>query len=139
MKTLLINVLVAGAVLFAGASAADAQPQDGQRGQRPDAAQMAQMRANQVKKVVTDITDEQYNQVLSLYKSESEAMEKAMSQGRDNMDREAMMKQRTESETKLKAILSESQYKVWSKSEESHRGPGGPGGNGRPERHTDSK
>lgn len=124
MKTLLINVLVAGAVLFAGASAADAQPQDGQRGQRPDAAQMAQMRANQV---------------LSLYKSESEAMEKAMSQGRDNMDREAMMKQRTESETKLKAILSESQYKVWSKSEESHRGPGGPGGNGRPERHTDSK
>ena len=48
------------------------------------------------------------------------------------MDREAMQKQREEQEAKLKAILTEEQYKTWTEAQQNmrRRGPGGPGGRG---------
>ena len=121
MKNVL-KLLVAGMMLVAGSFVS-----------------MAQRRADQMKEAVK-LTDEQYAKVVALYKEESEAMQKMMqsTDRRQQMDREAMQKQREEQEAKLKAILTEEQYKTWTEAQQNmrRRGPGGPGGQGggRPQR-----
>ncbi len=134
-----MKLLVAGMMLVAGSFVSMAQPgggrPGGQGGRQFDPAQMAQRRADMMKETVK-LTDEQYAKVLALYKEESEAMQKQMQSGeRPRMDREAMQKQREEQDAKLKAILTEEQFKTWTEAQQNRRGgfggPGGPGG-GRP-------
>ena len=135
MKNVL-KLLVAGVMLVAGSFVSMAQPgggrPGGQGGRQFDPAQMAQRRADMMKQTVK-LTDEQYAKVLALYKEESEAMQKQMQSGeRPRMDREAMQKQREEQDAKLKAILTEEQFKTWTEAQQRMRrgGPGGPGGPG---------
>jgi Spy/CpxP family protein refolding chaperone len=135
-----MKLLVAGMMLVAGSFVSMAQPgggrPGGQGGRQFDPAQMAQRRADMMKETVK-LTDEQYAKVLALYKEESEAMQKQMQSGeRPRMDREAMQKQREEQDAKLKAILTEEQFKTWTEAQQNRMlrgmgGPGGPGG-GRP-------
>lgn len=136
MKNVL-KLLVAGMMLVAGSFVSMAQPggqggRGGQDGRQFDPAQMAQRRADEMKEAVK-LTDEQYAKVLAMYKEESEAMQKQMQSGqRPQMDREAMQKQREEQDAKLKAILTEEQFKTWTEAQQNMRrqGPGGPGGPG---------
>ncbi|MCR4859491.1 MAG: hypothetical protein K5910_02375 [Bacteroidales bacterium] len=128
--------LVAGVMLVSGAFVSMAQPgggpgPGGQGGRRFDPAEMAQRRADEMKEAVK-LTEEQYAQVLEMYKAESEAMQKRMESGeRPQMDRETMQKQREEQDKKLQEILTEEQYKTWSEQQrQRRRGPGGPGGPG---------
>ncbi|MBR4586320.1 MAG: hypothetical protein IKO29_06230 [Bacteroidales bacterium] len=136
-----IKLLVAGVMLVAGSFVSMAQPgggrPGGQGGRQFDPAQMAQRRADMMKESLK-LTDAQYAKVLEMYKEESEAMQKQMQSGeRPRMDRETMQKQREEQEKKLKAILTEEQFKTWTAQQQEMRrgfgGPGGPGG-GRPPR-----
>ncbi|MBQ6244992.1 MAG: hypothetical protein IJK55_09820 [Bacteroidales bacterium] len=139
-----IKLLVAGVMLVAGSFVSMAQPgggrPGGQGGRRFDPAQMAQRRADMMKESLK-LTDAQYAKVLEMYKEESEAMQKQMQSGeRLRMDRETMEKQREEQNKKLKAILTEEQFKTWTEQQQEMRrgfgGPGGPGGpgGGRPPR-----
>ena len=144
MKSI-VKLLVAGAILVAGSFVSMAQPgggrPGGQGGRQFDPAQMAQRRADMMKETLK-LTDAQYAKVLEMYKEESEAMQKQMQSGeRPRMDREAMQKQREEQEKKLKAILTDEQFKTWTEQQQNMRrggfgGPGGPGGpgGGRPPR-----
>ena len=136
-----IKLLVAGVMLVAGSFVSMAQPgggrPGGQGGRQFDPAQMAQRRADMMKESLK-LTDAQYAKVLEMYKEESEAIQKQMQSGeRPRMDRETMQKQREEQEKKLKAILTEEQFKTWTAQQQEMRrgfgGPGGPGG-GRPPR-----
>ena len=134
MKKSFVKIMVAGAMLLAGALAANAQPGGGPGGPGGpmDPEKMAQMRADEMKEAVK-LTDEQYTKVLNLFKEESAAMEKRMQQGggQPGGGREEMEKMMNERNEKLKAILTEEQYKTWSESEQNRRGgPGGPGGPG---------
>ena len=137
----LTKLLVAGVMLVAGSFVSMAQPgggrPGGQGGRQFDPAQMAQRRADMMKETLK-LTDAQYAKVLEMYKEESEAMQKQMQSGeRPRMDRETMEKQREEQNKKLKAILTEEQFKTWTEQQQEMRrgfgGPGGPGG-GRPPR-----
>ena len=139
-----IKLLVAGVMLVAGSFVSMAQPgggrPGGQGGRQFDPAQMAQRRADMMKETLK-LTDAQYAKVLEMYKEESEAMQKQMQSGeRPRMDRETMQKQREEQNKKLKAILTEEQFKTWTEQQQEMRrgfgGPGGPGGpgGGRPPR-----
>ena len=144
MKSI-VKLLVAGAMLVAGSFVSMAQPgggrPGGQGGRQFDPAQMAQRRADMMKETLK-LTDAQYAKVLEMYKEESEAMQKQMQSGeRPRMDRETMEKQREEQEKKLKAILTDEQFKTWTEQQQNMRrggfgGPGGPGGpgGGRPPR-----
>ena len=136
-----IKLLVAGVMLVAGSFVSMAQPgggrPGGQGGRQFAPAQMAQRRADMMKESLK-LTDAQYAKVLEMYKEESEAMQKQMQSGeRPRMDRETMQKKREEQEKKLKAILTEEQFKTWTAQQQEMRrgfgGPGGPGG-GRPPR-----
>ena len=140
----LTKLLVAGVMLVAGSFVSMAQPgggrPGGQGGRQFDPAQMAQRRADMMKETLK-LTDAQYAKVLEMYKEESEAMQKQMQSGeRPRMDRETMEKQREEQNKKLKAILTEEQFKTWTEQQQEMRrgfgGPGGPGGpgGGRPPR-----
>ena len=140
----LTKLLVAGVMLVAGSFVSMAQPgggrPGGQGGRQFDPAQMAQRRADMMKEALK-LTDAQYAKVLEMYKEESEAMQKQMQSGeRPRMDRETMEKQREEQNKKLKAILTEEQFKTWTEQQQEMRrgfgGPGGPGGpgGGRPPR-----
>ena len=132
-----IKLLVAGVMLVAGSFVSMAQPgggrPGGQGGRQFDPAQMAQRRADMMKESLK-LTDAQYAKVLEMYKEESEAMQKQMQSGeRPLMDRETMEKQREEQNKKLKAILTEEQFKTWTaQQQEMRRGFGGPGGPGGP-------
>ena len=142
-----LNLLVAGVMLVAGSFVSKAQPGGGGfpggQGQF-DPAQMATMRADMMKQTV-NLTDDQYKKVVALYKEETEAMMKAFQSGQQQpMDREAMQKQREEQNKKLKAILTDEQWKKWEEAMQNMMrgfggpggGPGGPGGpgGGRPPR-----
>ena len=137
-----LNLLVADVMLVAGSFVSKAQPGGGGfpggQGQF-DPAQMATMRADMMKQTV-NLTDEQYTKVVALYKEESEAMMKAFQSGQPQpMDPQAMQKQREEQNKKLKAILTDEQWKKWDEAMQNmmrnfgQGGPGGPGG-GRPPR-----
>ena len=133
MKSL--KTLVAAVLLTIGAMVANAQPGGGmgRGGQRMDPEQVAKMRADEMKTAV-NLTDEQYTKVVALYKEQMDSMQKMMQQQGQNRQngREMMEQVRKEQETKLKAILTEDQFKKWSESEQSRRGRmGGPGGPGR--------
>jgi protein CpxP len=126
MKTNLIKVLVASSLLVFGAFAANAQPQGGPGG---DPSQFVQMRANQMKESLK-LTDEQYKKVVDLFTAQMADMQKMMQNqgGQPNFDPQAMQKIREDQNTKLKAILTEEQFKTWSAEEQNHRMGGGPGG-----------
>ena len=131
-----LNLLVAGVLLVAGSFVSKAQPGGGGfpggQGQF-DPAQMATMRADMMKQTV-NLTDDQYKKVVAMYKEETEAMMKAFQSGQPQpMDREAMQKQREEQNKKLKAILTDEQWKKWEEAMQNMmRGFGGPGGPGGP-------
>lgn len=121
---------MAAMMFLVGTFAANAQPGRGMGPGNFDPEQMAQMRANQMKEAV-NLTDAQYTKVVELFKAENAEMQKAFQSGQQGGGREAFEKMRTERETKLKAILTEEQFKTWTEKErEFMRGPGGPGGPG---------
>ena len=130
MKTL--KLFLASILITLGTMVANAQPGGmGRGGQRMDPEQMAKRRADMMKETVK-LTDDQYTKVVELYKAQSEEMQKLFQQGGQQQGREAMEKLQNEQNEKLKAILTEEQFKTWTESEQSRRGRmGGPGGPGR--------
>lgn len=139
MKKLLFRIAVAGMVLSICAMSANAQP-GGQRqwqgqgqgqGQRMDPEQMAKMRAERMKTSL-NLTDDQYNKLVELYKTEGTAFRPANGQ---MPSREDMQKMRDERNAKVKAILTDEQYQKWQESMQRGRGgqgqgQGGPRGQG---------
>lgn len=102
--------------------------------------QMAKMRADEMNELLK-LTEEQYKKIVELFKSNSQQQEPKPSEEAKNnrqraqrADREVMQKNLEEQNAKIKAILTEEQFKIWSEVEKNRRGgPGGPGG-GRPQR-----
>ena len=112
MKARLFKLVVVASMLLGAMSLASAQPagQTRQRGQEMNPEQMAQRRADEMNELVK-LTEEQYKKIVELYKSESSQMQKAMQADRQK-GRESMQKLQEERNAKIKAILSEEQFKV---------------------------
>ncbi len=98
-----------------------------QMGQMPSPDEMAKMQADQMKQTV-NLTDDQYNKVLVVYKEGSEKMQK-MFQGGGQPDFSEFGKMREEQNKKLQEILTPEQYKKWDEhQQEMQRNWGGGGG-----------
>ncbi len=73
------------------------------------------------------INDEQYKKVLELYTAQSKEMQKQMQEAMQNgggmggFDREAMQKRQDEFNKKLKAVLTEEQFKKYTIMQENQR------------------
>ena len=130
MKKAIVTLLAAGAMLFCGAFAAQAQPGGGFGGQM-DPEQFATRRADQMKESLK-LTDQQYKDVVAYFKEQMTEMQKRFEggQGGGGFDMEEMQKLRQAQEAKLKAILTEEQYKKYAEEQQNRRGQGGPGGGG---------
>ena len=130
MKKAIVTLLAAGAMLFCGAFAAQAQPGGGFGGQM-DPEQFATRRADQMKESLK-LTDQQYKDVVAYFKEQMTEMQKRFEggQGGGGFDMEEMQKLRQAQEAKLKAILTEEQFKKWTTEQQNRRGQGGPGGGG---------
>lgn len=128
MKKVIITLLMAGAMLFGGAFAAQAQPGGGFGGQM-DPEQIATRRADQMKESLK-LTDQQYKDVVAYLKEQMAEMQKRFEggQGGGGFDMEEMQKLRQAQEAKLKTILTEEQFKKYSEEQQNRRGPGGGGG-----------
>ena len=125
----LFKCFVVGAMLLVGAFTANAQGFGG--GQMPSAEEIAKMRADQMKETV-NLTADQYAKVTVIFKEEMEAMQKMFEGGGMNGDfdqmRKDMVKRQEEQNKKLKAILTEDQFKKWQKQQEEMRAQFGGGG-----------
>ncbi len=125
----LFKCFVVGAMLLVGAFTANAQGFGG--GQMPSAEEIAKMRADQMKETV-NLTADQYAKVTVIFKEEMEAMQKMFEGGGMNGDfdqmRKDMEKRQEEQNKKLKAILTEDQFKKWQKQQEEMRAQFGGGG-----------
>ena len=131
MKKAIVTLLAAGAMLFCGAFAAQAQPGGGFGGQM-DPEQFATRRADQMKESLK-LTDQQYKDVVAYFKEQMAEMQKRFEGGQGGgggFDMEEMQKMRQAQEAKLKAILTEEQFKKWTTEQQNRRGQGGPGGGG---------
>lgn len=124
----LFKCFVVGAMLLVGAFTANAQGFGG--GQMPSAEEIAKMRADQMKETV-NLTADQYAKVTVIFKEEMEAMQKMFEGGGMNGDfdqmRKDMEKRQEEQNKKLKAILTEDQFKKWQKQQEEMRAQFGGG------------
>ena len=129
--TKLFKWFVVGVMLLVGAFTANAQPGGFGGGQMPSAEEIAKMRADQMKEAV-NLTADQYAKVTVIFKEEMEAMQKMFEGGGMNGDfdqmRKDMEKRQEEQNKKLKAILSEDQFKKWQKQQEEMRAQFGGGG-----------
>ena len=125
----LFKCFVVGAMLLVGAFTANAQGFG--VGQMPSAEEIAKMRADQMKETV-NLTADQYAKVTVIFKEEMEAMQKMFEGGGMNGDfdqmRKDMEKRQEEQNKKLKAILTEDQFKKWQKQQEEMRAQFGGGG-----------
>ncbi|MBR4525522.1 MAG: hypothetical protein IKP15_08235 [Bacteroidales bacterium] len=125
----LFKWFVVGVMLLVGAFTANAQGFGG--GQMPSAEEIAKMRADQMKETV-NLTADQYAKVTVIFKEEMEAMQKMFEGGGMNGDfeqmRKDMEKRQEEQNKKLKAILTEDQFKKWEKQQEEMRAQFGGGG-----------
>ena len=92
--------------------------------------EIAKMRADQMKEAV-NLTADQYAKVTVIFKEEMEAMQKMFEGGGMNGDfeqmRKDMEKRQEEQNKKLKAILTEDQFKKWQKQQEEMRAQFGGG------------
>ena len=125
----LFKWFVVGVMLLVGAFTANAQGFGG--GQMPSAEEIAKMRADQMKETV-NLTADQYAKVTVIFKEEMEAMQKMFEGGGMTGDfeqmRKDMEKRQEEQNKKLKAILTEDQFKKWEKQQEEMRAQFGGGG-----------
>ena len=128
MRKAVITILMMSAMLLGGAFVSMAQPGGGFGGQM-DPEQFAKRRADEMKQTL-NLTDQQYKDVTAYFKEQMAEMQKRFEGGQgggQRMDREEMQKMREAQETKLKAILTEDQFKKWSEEQRNRMG-GGPGG-----------
>ena len=123
MRNAIVKFFVAATIMIAGAFVSNAQPGGGFQF---DPNEIAKMRADDMKQTVK-LTDDQYTKVVALFKAEMENMQK-MFEGGGMPDMDAMQKQREEQNKKLKAILTEDQFKKWQKQQEEMRAQFGGGG-----------
>ena len=130
MRSTILKIFVAAAMVFAGAFVSMAQP--GGFGGQFDPDQIAKLRADDMKQTV-NLTDDQYTKVVELFKAQMDDMQKMMSGG-GMPDMGEMQKQREEQQKKLQAILTKEQFEAWTKHEEERMqqmmGGGGFGGPG---------
>ena len=100
-----------------------------QMGQMPSPEEMAKMQADQMKQTV-NLTDDQYNKVLVVYKESGEEMRK-MFEGGGQPDFSKFGEMQEKQNKKFQEILTPEQYKKWSDyQEEMRKNMGGFGGGG---------
>ncbi len=81
------------------------------------------------------LSDEQIEKIVAIQKEHFQTMDESRqnSSGDRSKMRETMDKMFEEMNTKIKAVMTDEQYKKYQEYEKSHRrGPGGPGGGGEP-------
>jgi Spy/CpxP family protein refolding chaperone len=121
MKKNFFRTAIMSLVLACGVSVANAQMPGG--GQMPSPEEMAKFQADQMKQTV-NLSDDQYNKVVVVYKEGSEKMQKAFQEG-GQPDFRAMMEEQNK---KLKEILTPEQFKKWDEHQQEMRRNMGGGG-----------
>lgn len=122
MKKNFFRTAIMSLALVLGVNIANAQ-----MGQMPSPDEMAKFQADQMKQTV-NLTDDQYNKVLVVYKEQGEKMGKLF-QGGGQPDMSEFAKMQEEQNKKLQEILTPEQYKKWDEhQQEMRRNWGGGGG-----------
>ena len=121
MKKNFFRTAIMSLALVLGVNIANAQ-----MGKMPSPDEMAKMQADQMKQTV-NLTDDQYNKVLVVYKEGSEKMQK-MFQGGGQPDMSEFGKMQEEQNKKLQEILTPEQYKKWDEHMQQMRQQWGGGG-----------
>ena len=108
MKKIIVTLMAAAMMLFAGSTKASAQ---GPGFGNFDPAQIAQMRVDQMKESLK-INDEQSTKLLDLFKKEMEEMSK-MFEGGGMPDMGKMQENQKKQDEAIQKILTEDQYKAY--------------------------
>jgi len=125
MKKNFLKTAIMSLALVFGVNIANAQ----MGGQMPSPEEMAKYQADQMKQTV-NLTDDQYNKVLVVYKESGEEMRK-MFEGGGQPDFSKFGEMREKQNKKFQEILTPEQYKKWSDyQEEMRKNMGGFGGGG---------
>ena len=121
MKKNFFRTAIMSLALVLGVNIANAQ-----MGQMPSPDEMAKMQADQMKQTV-NLTDDQYNKVLVVYKEQGEKMQKMFQDG-GQPDMSEFGKMQEEQNKKLQEILTPEQYKKWDEHMQQMRQQWGGGG-----------